>query len=100
MDRTELIKFLSKSFSGLAYLIRFARRLDVLKPPNLVEDEDFDFTLDDSQLKVIDIELNMKFITIYGRIKEIYSKFRFERADGNKRQGLLFYSTILPAILE
>ena len=90
MERTELIKFLSESFSGLGHLIRFAKKLDVLKPPNLIEDEDFGFALDDSQLKIIDIEPNMKSITIYGRIKEIYSKFRFERADGNKGQGASF----------
>lgn len=74
MKKTEIIELLSVTFSGLGYLVSFARKLDVLKLPNLAEDEDLDFALDDSQLKVIDIEPNMKSITIYGRIKEIYSK--------------------------
>jgi len=33
MERTELIELLSNSFSGLAHLIRFARKLKVLEPP-------------------------------------------------------------------
>jgi len=90
MEKTEIIELLSVTFSGLGYLVRFARKLDVLKPPNLVEDEDLDFAPNDSQLKIIDIEPNMKSITICGRIKEIYSKFRFERADGNKGRGASF----------
>ena len=90
MDKTELIKLLSESFSGLGYLIRFVRKLEALETPKIVEDEDFSFAPNDSQLKIIDIEPNMKSITIYGRIKEIYSKFRFERADGNKGQGASF----------
>ncbi len=90
MEKTELIKLLSESFSGLGYLIRFVRKLETLETPKIVEDEDLDFALDDSQLKIIDIEPNMKSITIYGRIKEIYSKFRFERANGNKGGGASF----------
>jgi len=90
LNKTELIEFLSESFGGLGYLIRFARKLDVLELTKIVEDEDFDFALDDSLLKIVDIEPNMKSITIYGRIKEIYNKFRFERADGNKGQGASF----------
>ena len=80
MDRKELIKFLSSNFGGLAYLVRFARKLETLDTPKIIEDEDFSFVLDDSRLKIIGIEPNMKSITIYGRIKEIYSKFRFEKA--------------------
>lgn len=68
-------------------MVRFVRKSEVLETPKIVEDEDFDFALDDSQLKISDIEPNMKSITIYGRIKEIYSKFRFEKYDGNKGQG-------------
>jgi hypothetical protein len=90
VDKTELIKLLSTSFSGLAYLVRFARKLEALETPKIVEDEDFSFAPNNSQLKIIDIEPNMKSITIYGRIKEIYSKFRFERANGNKGQGASF----------
>ncbi len=90
LNKTELIELLSESFSGLGYLVRFARKLDVLEPSKIVEDEDFGFVLDDSQLRVIDIKPNMKSITIYGRIKEIYGKFKFERADGNKGQGASF----------
>jgi len=84
MSRTELIKLLSTSFSGLAYLVRFARKLRVS------EDEDFNFALENSQLRINDIEPNMNSITIYGRIKEIYSKFKFERDDGNEGQGASF----------
>ncbi len=90
MGKTELIKLLSTSFSGLAYLVRFARKLEALETPKIVEDEDFSFAPNNSQLKIIDIEPNMKSITIYGRIKEIYSKFRFERANGNEGQGASF----------
>ncbi|TKJ24975.1 MAG: hypothetical protein CEE42_09150 [Promethearchaeota archaeon Loki_b31] len=90
MGKTEIIKFLSKSFSGLGYLVRFVRELEALETPKIVEDEDFSFAPNDSQLKIFDIEPNMKSITIYGRIKEIYSKFKFERADGNKGQGASF----------
>ena len=54
------------------------------------EDEEFRFAPEHSELKIIDIEPNMKSITIYGRIKEIYSKFRFERGDGSKGQGASF----------
>ncbi|MBA7570171.1 hypothetical protein ES708_11918 [subsurface metagenome] len=90
MDKTELIKLLSESFSGLGYLIRFVRKLEALETSKIVEDEDFSFAPNDSQLKIIDIEPNMKSITIYGRIKEIYSKFKFERANGNKGQGASF----------
>ena len=90
MGKAELIELLSESFSGLGYLIRFVRKLEALETPKIVEDEDFSFAPNDSQLKIIDIEPNMKSITIYGRIKEIYSKFRFERADGNKGQGASF----------
>jgi len=56
----------------------------------IVEDEDISVAPDDSELKIIDIEPNMKSITIYGRIKEIYNKFRFERGDGSKGQGASF----------
>ena len=90
MSRTELIKLLSTSFSGLAYLVRFARKLRVSEPPKIAEDEDFNFALENSQLKINDIEPNMNSITIYGRIKEIYSKFKFERDDGNEGQGASF----------
>ncbi|MBA7533706.1 hypothetical protein ES705_25949 [subsurface metagenome] len=90
VDKTELIKLLSKSFGGLGYLVRFARKLEALETPKIVEDEDFSFAPNDSQLKIIDIKSNMKSITIYGRIKEIYSKFRFERVDGNEGQGASF----------
>jgi len=58
--------------------------------PPKSEEFDFSFSPDDSELKIIDIEPNMKSITIYGRIKEIYSKFRFDRNDGSKGQGASF----------
>ena len=69
MDKTELIKLLSESFSGLGYLIRFVRKLEALETHKIVEDEDFSFAPNDSQLKISDIEPNMNSITIYGRIK-------------------------------
>ena len=90
MDKTELIKLLSVSFSGLAYLVRFVRKLEALETPKIVEDEDFSFAPNDSPLKISDIEPNMNSITIYGRIKEIYYKFKFERDDGNEGQGASF----------
>ena len=92
-NKTELIKLLSVSFSGLAHLVRFVRKLEALETletPKIVEDEDFSFAPNDSQLKISDIKLNMNSITIYGRIKEIYSKFRFEKNDGNQGQGASF----------
>ena len=58
--------------------------------PPKIEDYDFSISSDESELKIIDIEPNMKSITIYGRIKEIYSKFRFDKADGSKGQGASF----------
>ena len=90
MDRTELIKLLSVSFSGLAHLVRFVRKLEALETPKIVEDEDFSFAPNNTQLKISDIEPNMNSITIYGRIKEIHSKFSFERDDGNEGQGASF----------
>jgi hypothetical protein len=90
MDKIELIKLLSVSFSGLAHLVRFVRKLEALETPKIIEDEDFSFASNDSPLKIADIEPNMNSITIYGRIKEIYSKFKFERDDGNEGQGASF----------
>lgn len=58
--------------------------------PPKIEEYDFSFTPDDSELKIVDIEPNMKSITICGRIKELYSKFRFDRDDGSKGQGASF----------
>ena len=89
-SRTELIKLLSTSFSGLAYLVRFVRKMEVPELPKIVEDEDFSFAPSNPQLKICEIEPNAKSITIYGRIKEIYSKFRFEKYDGNKGQVASF----------
>ena len=89
-DKSELIKLLSLSFSGLGHLVRFVRKSEVLETPKIVEDESFSFAPNDSQLRIIDIEPNMNSITIYGRIKEIYSKFRVERANGNKGEGASF----------
>jgi len=34
MEKAEIIKLLSEIFSGLGYLIRSIRKLDVLEPPN------------------------------------------------------------------
>lgn len=90
MDRPTLITFFKESFGGFGHLIRFVKKLEAIEPPKTVEDEDFEFSLDNSQLKIFDIELDMNSITIYGRIKEIYSRFRFERNDGNKGQGASF----------
>ncbi len=38
MDKTELIKLLSKSFGGLGYLVRFVRKLETLETPKIKED--------------------------------------------------------------
>ncbi|GAH63539.1 unnamed protein product, partial [marine sediment metagenome] len=38
MDKAELIKLLSKSFSGLGFLIRFVRKLEALETPKIKED--------------------------------------------------------------
>ncbi len=90
MEKLAIIEFFRESFGGFGHLIRFVKKLETLEPPEIVEDEDFGFSLDDSQIKIIDIEPDTKSITIYGRIKEIYSKFRFERGDGSPGQGASF----------
>lgn len=54
------------------------------------DNDDFSSESEVSELKILDIEPNMKSITIYGRIKEIYSKFSFDRDDGSKGQGASF----------
>lgn len=90
LDKSAITEFFKESFGGFGHLIRFVKKLDTLEPPKIVKDQDFEFSLDDSQLKIVDIELDTKSITVYGRIKEIYSKFRFERGDGSSGQGASF----------
>ena len=90
MTRPALIRFFRETFGGFGYLIRFVKKLETLEPPKFVVDEEFEFSLYDSQLKIVDIELDTKSITVYGRIKEIYNKFRFERSDGSEGQGASF----------
>ena len=90
MEKLEIIEFFRESFGGFGHLIRFVKKLNALEPPKIVKDQDFEFSFDDSQLKIVDIKLDTKSITVYGRIKEIYSKFRFERGDGSEGQGASF----------
>ncbi len=90
MERSEIISFFKESFGGFGYLIRFAKKIEVVKLFKTVENEDFEFSLLDSQLKIVDIEPETKYITIYGKIKEIHSKFKFEKKDGTSGQGASF----------
>ena len=90
MEKLEIIEFFRESFGGFGHLIRFVKKLNALEPPKIVKDQDFEFSLDDSQLKIVDIKLDTKSIIVYGRVKEIYSKFRFERGDGSEGQGASF----------
>jgi len=90
MEKLAIIEFFRESFGGFGHLIRFAKKFEVVELLKAVENEDFEFSLLNSQLKIVDIEPETKYITIYGKIKEIHSKFKFEKKDGTSGQGASF----------
>ena len=69
MNYHKVINYLTDIFSGFPYLIQEVKKLDLFK---------------DKGIKIADLYLGMRNITITGYIKEIFGTYKFDKEDGTK----------------
>ena len=69
MNYHKVIDYLTDTFSGFPFLIQEVKKLDLFK---------------DKGIKIADLTLGMRNITITGSIKEIFGTYKFDKEDGTK----------------